>query len=341
MTALQRGDHALVIGIADYDGLRPLQGPTGDAERMALWLEKEGGVPGANIELLRSSPEGPRRPVLDEIDDALDRVLKEGKASGCARRLYVYFAGHGCAGEIEHLALLMANANLDHLNNSMNAGEYRTALATRVFPEQVYFFDCCRNYDPAVTGRGPSWTRTPDSPPVSGLTQVVLYAAGFTEFANERHLVYSERRGLFTEALLEGLRGAAAMYDARSGEGVVRTDRLIPYVRDRLDQMVRQERVRQHLWHRTEGTLTSLDVAMGVVPRTQSVQVRLPPGTSEIEVFDDRGTLVLRNTTYGSGRVEVHLEMAVFTIRAQPSGMSSEPVRVLPSEEPIVVEIEQ
>src|SRR3712207_8864066 len=50
MITPQRGDYALVVGIADYDGLRQLQGPTGDATRIAQWLEKGGGLPEANID---------------------------------------------------------------------------------------------------------------------------------------------------------------------------------------------------------------------------------------------------------------------------------------------------
>ena len=133
----------------------------------------------------------------------------------------------------------MANADLDRLNRAINAAEYRDALAQRLFPEQIYLFDCCRNYDRSVTGRGPEWTFDDSAEPMQDSIQVVLYAAGFTEYANERNLIYDHRRGLFTEALIEGLNGAAASGDLSGGDGIVSTTRLIPYLRDRLDQLTR------------------------------------------------------------------------------------------------------
>lgn len=71
-----------------------------------------------------------------------------------------------------------------------------------------------------------------------------MYAAGFHELASERNLIYSERRGLFTEALLEGLTGGAARRDPVTRQAEVTSDRLVAYVRDRLDQLTRQSPAR-------------------------------------------------------------------------------------------------
>jgi hypothetical protein len=325
-------DAALVIGISHYPSLRPLQGPVGDATRFADWLRGTGGLPAVNVELVVSDNIEPGRPILSEIDEAFDRIFNRARAWPEPRRLYVYFAGHGCSKAIDHLALLMANADLDRLNRAMNATEYREALSYRAFPEQIYLFDCCRNYDSTVTGRGPEWTAiNPDvSPPLTGLVQVVMYAAGFTEFANERNLIYSERRGLFTKVLLEGLAGAAAQHDLVSGQGIVTTDRLIPYVRDRLDELTRQENVRQHLWPVRLGA-RPLVLATGITPRHRTLQVDLPPGTTRLVMQPEQGgTGVDMEVPPGQTQVQVDLEMTVYNVAAQPSGVQ-ETIRILPT----------
>jgi hypothetical protein len=325
-------DFAVVVGIAHYPLLRSLEGPVLDAERVEGWLRTRAGLPSGNVELVTSSQQVEDRPILEEVDAAFNSVFAKTRAVGGARRLYVYFAGHGCSQSIEHIALLMANADQDRLNRAMNATEYRKVLAQRLFPEQVYLFDCCRNYDRSVSGRGPEWTFDPGAFPVPGLTQIVLYAAGFTEYANERHLLYSERRGLFTEALMEGLDGAAATLDQVTGRGMVTTERLIAYVRDRLDDLTQKERVptRQHLWAEPLGVPRSLVLGTGITPWTRQVDVTFPAGTTRVVVQDDRWQVqASHEVTAGQTSAVFDLELTSYTFTAQPSEMS-ETVRLLP-----------
>ena len=324
-------DFALVIGINHYPHLRSLAAAAKDAKRVAEWLQNRGGLPGSNIELVVSGEHPAERPILQEVDAAFDRIfaaagVKAREHPGWRpRRLYVYFAGHGCSQQISHIALLMANADFGWLNRALNATEYREVLATRTFPEQVYFFDCCRNYDLSVRGRGPEWTHDPSAAPIPGLTQVVLYAAGFTEYANERNLIYDERRGLFTEALLEGLNGAAA-----TPQGIVSTGRLSAYVEDRLDALTSLENVRQHMWRDTRGSSRELVIATEIQPWTQQLSVTLPAGTTRVVVSDDRGQpCVTQGVGVAATNPTFVLELAAYTVRAEPSGVSSE-VRLLP-----------
>jgi Caspase domain len=323
-------DAALIIGIAHYPWLRTLEGPVEDAERMAGWLRTHGRLADENVKLIVSSTEREGRPLLQEIDDAFADVFSKAAAHKTARRLYVYFAGHGCSQEIKHLALLMANANLDNLNRAVNATTYREALTQRLFPEQIYFFDCCRKYDNSIKGRDPEWTFDQSKPPLPDSIQVVLYAAGFTESANERHLIYSHRRGLFTEALLEGLNGAAAGVGERSS-GMVTTARLIPYVRDRLDELTRAEHVRQHMWHEIRGARDSLVLATGVTPWRQSVRVLVPQGTTRVQVLDSHDRLVEdRKVAPDQLSIDIELELTTYTLVAEPSGVTGPPIRLLP-----------
>jgi hypothetical protein len=159
-----------------------------------------------------------------------------------------------------------------------------------------------------------------------------LYAAGFTEYANERHLIYNERRGLFTEALLEGLRGAAATRDPVSDQGTVTTDRLIPYIHDRLNDLTRRENVRQHLWLDTLGVPRPLVLATGIDPWQQQVSVNVPPGTTQVVVQDDRlQTQAVLEMAVGQSSVVLNLELTSYTVTVEPAG-TSQTVRLLPGE---------
>ncbi len=322
-------DAALVVGIAHYPQLRSLQGPVRDAQRVADWLRGSTGLPTANLELVTSDTAKPGQPILDEIDNAFDRIFALAQSWPSTRRLYVYFAGHGCSRTIDHLALLMANANKDYINRSMNATEYRRALAYRLFPEQIYLFDCCRAYDYTVVGRGPEWTTDEAKEALPGLIQLVMYAAGVHELANERNLIYNDRRGLFTEALIEGLNGAAARRNPLTGQGEVTSERLISYVRDRLDQLTKNENLRQHAWLETRGIPRPLVLATGVTPRLVTLKVTVPRGTRRLVVQDEHNGLVLDKRISSSVAEVPELEMTGYTITAQPSG-AKKTIRVLP-----------
>jgi uncharacterized caspase-like protein len=322
-------DAALVIGIAHYPWLRSLEGPIRDANRFADWLRGPGRLPASNVKTVISDEATHGRPILDEIDAAFDCIFAQAEDWEAPRRLYIYFAGHGCSKEIDHVALLMANATETRIERAMNATEYRKALAKYLFPEQVYFFDCCRNYDSVVTGRGPELTVNPEAGPVIGLTQFVMYAAGFTQYANERHLVYSERRGLFTEALMEGLNGGAAMIDPLTREGVVTTDLLIPYVKDRLHELARQENVRQQLWQGAPYNPRRLVLATGIDPWRRRLPVRLPPNTTRLVVQDQLGGMVVDRPVSGETVEQLDLEMTQYTVTAEPSDARAT-IRMLP-----------
>lgn len=332
-------DAALVIGIAHYPWLNPLHGPVVDAKRVAEWLTTTGGLLEANVELILSDEVAEGHPILQEIDDAFDQIFERARSWDTPRRLYVYFAGHGCAQEIQHVALLMANANLNQLNRAMNATEYRNALAQRLFPEQVYMFDCCRNYDRSVTGRGPQWTFDRSVAPMQDSIQVVLYAAGFTQYAYERNLIYNHRRGLFTEALIEGLNGAAASGDLSGGDGIVSTARLIPYLRDRLDEMTQHENVRQDFWHEIHGARDRLVLATGVTPWRRTVTIDVPAGTRRLVLRDRDYTPVwVKEVAAGESSVEVELQLTEYTLTAEPGGASAA-IRLLAGD-PITVHLE-
>jgi hypothetical protein len=209
-------DHAVVVGIADYPKLDPLNGPENDARDFASWLEDPNGgaVPPGNIDLILSSdPVAPGmapspHPTMDKLDEAFERLIQASDQSGrCGRRLYVYLAGHGCAPTISEVGLLSATASPlrigDYLAGRMYADWFRQAA---FFDEVVWFMDCCRENYPRIPIRLPPWasiTSTHQSKYLYG------YATQHTQPSREGlDPATGQIRGLFTLALLAGLRDA-------------------------------------------------------------------------------------------------------------------------------------
>jgi hypothetical protein len=134
------------------------------------------------------------------------------------------------------------------------------------------------------------------------------------------------------ETLMEGLEGAAATLDQVTGLGMVTTERLIPYVRDRLDDLTGKERVptRQQLWSEPLGVPRSLVLATGITPWRKQVNVTLPPGTTRVVVQDDRWqTQATREVAPDERFVAFDLELTSYIFTAQPAG-TSKTVRLLP-----------
>jgi hypothetical protein len=284
-------DLGLVIGIERYPYLRSLEAPRRDAARFASWLVDEAGVPDTQVEcvLTREPPapgERPDRPVQDDIDDAFRRLQDAARqlvARGRRpRRLYVYFAGHGCSSIFGHLVLVMANASLEELGRSLDTESYQSGLLRQaLFPEQFFFYDCCRNYDNRVVGRIAPWSIS-DPPRGVKVKQFILYAAGFTEYAFERE-VSSDLSGLFTEALLAGLKGAAAQWSETTRGWVVTTSSLIRFAQARLDELASQKRLRQRLTPHINGD-TEWDIVVVSEPPYQMIAIPPVPNGAKIVV---------------------------------------------------------
>ena len=201
-------DHALVVGINNYQHLEDLAGPVNDADAFEKWLLSPtgGAVPAAHIKKLVSNNDGAGHPSTADIDARffqLQSGLQNPVPIRTGRRLYVFLAGHGYAPDIGETALLTADAASWALGFRIPARAYadwfrRAAL----FEEIVVFMDCCRDdygYGPL---RDPPWNL------VSRPNGVRLHTAMATKWArkaregrNQNGLV----QGLFTRALLAGL----------------------------------------------------------------------------------------------------------------------------------------
>ncbi len=213
-------DYAIVVGISKYPALGDLDGPEADAVDFYKWLvDPQGGnVPDddQHVTMLLSSkyPAAPAhlkaRPKVEDIEEVFDGYYVKGKDESTAGdRLYLYFAGHGFAPSLEDAALLMANAARGmtgyHLPGRKYANWFRQAA---FFKEVILFMDCCReSYQLSAPREVPYEKLNGDKP-------AKHYFAFATQWSRAtREGPWGENgttRGLFTLALLAGLRGGAA-----------------------------------------------------------------------------------------------------------------------------------
>lgn len=246
MTVNER-DFALVIGINRYAGLRTLEGAEQDAADFTAWLGDPdgGGVPEANVRTLIGSYDQQRaydqyRPVIGEIDQALDDFVHAcGTQQG--RRLYFYFAGHGIGTQPDEVALLLASARPDRLNDNFGVREFRNQFIDSArFKELIIFLDCCRELNEPLSVRSSALNLRRDERNAPHVQYLVVYATGYGARAFEPTSADRGGRGLLTQALLTGLGGKAA-----DDAGHVTADSLDSYVRKQIAVLARRNHLVQ------------------------------------------------------------------------------------------------
>lgn len=246
-------DYALVVGIDHYpefgEGGRPLRGAVGDATSFHAWLtqEPEGGkVPAANCHLITSEA-NPLKPLKHQVDAAFLAIRRAAEKNG-GRRLYFYFSGHGQSPAPEELFLCMADWSQDNRNAALKSSHYRS-VAQRCMPfqESYFFLDCCRVRSVGVTGQDASTTCAGAGAP--GRREFVAYATDHTDVAYEADAEPTAGpesppvAGHFTQVLLAGLRGGAAVTGGGATPSSLKLfiEREVPSLADKNQQ--RQEAV--------------------------------------------------------------------------------------------------
>lgn len=229
-------DYAVVIGIWAYPRLKDasLEGPVQDVSDFVHWLTApEGGnVPDNPARIIKIlTAEGPvePRPASEEIEGAFRRLRQlstdrrdAGKGPRLGRRLYVYFAGHGCMLNDE-TALLTARAEDEDPDHVAARLFGRHFIRAGVFDQIVLFKDCCRRPVFKVTLREPTYAALPAQPGEDART-FMGFAAQPRKVARE-YPIGGKVRGAFTTALLAGLRGGR-----READGSITTNSLADYV---------------------------------------------------------------------------------------------------------------
>ncbi|MBU0792162.1 MAG: hypothetical protein KKC55_17090 [Gammaproteobacteria bacterium] len=243
-------DYAIVIGIRRYPTLgtpyppgnpHDLQGPERDARAVNDWLADEagGGVPEANrlmvtsdmypdpfpTELVAGQERVAARPNVDELSGCFGWLIELYTSANklrLGRRLYVYFAGHGFGVADCDGGVYAANASPGIRHHFYVQNWFNWLYHNAYFDEFVLWMDSCS--DPILINGMPNTAPLADRQ-VEGFSQgrrFVVYAARHPLRSVERRMPDGEIRGVFTYALLEGLRGAASL-DPVTGRVTART----------------------------------------------------------------------------------------------------------------------
>ncbi len=311
--------YALVVGINTYPGLTDLGGPVNDAKNFRDWLvDPVGGhLPDDNVRLLLSDDGAvSARPLRDEIDDALlDLNAKAMNDIGASledfarSRLIIYVAGHGIMPGNGDGALLLANARKGAYSRNIELRAYADWYARAgLFAQVLVYADCCRNWYPQARGTPPTF----DDPgrPNGPVQYLIWYGTGPDEFAyeyTETSIPPDERRGYFTSALLDGLRGGAS---ARR-DGTLTAQALLLFVRVQVSKAVARSKKAVPQVVTVVGTLS--DAAhdpvlawLSAPTRAARVTIRFPANFAEpveLELPDD--TRLPGDPTAGPWTVEV------------------------------------
>jgi uncharacterized caspase-like protein len=249
----------VVVGIDRYpaiSGAETLSYARADAEMFHDWLisPSGGAVPEDNTKLLQD-PGGPlasRRgayPTQRHVNDVFakwhETVSAQAPPGGDEwerTRLYVYVAGHGYAPSDGVAAVLLADAADNQLGYHLEIKRYVDWLVECApFREVLVFSDCCRRrYENAALSSAPPFSTCKRNPPIE-IFSILGYASRMGESALEPMHPSSadDARGVFTGAVLDGLKGAAEY------RGKVTSSSLATYVRSSVMQRTERAPVPQ------------------------------------------------------------------------------------------------
>lgn len=228
-------DFALIIGINDYtpiqkSGLHTLNGAINDAHFMEEWMlnPNGGAMPAQNCFKIISEP-NPLKPIQEEVDIAITNIFSIIRNSAdTARRFYFYFAGHGLATltNMNDTALCLANWSEIRRNTALSSEAYKENIRQfGLFEEIIFIADCCRNTKINVNPLHPSFAPLMPNAAAAQTRMFVGYATQYQDSSFEIENGESEKRGVFTKVLIDGLNGAAV-----NSEGEINADKLRDYL---------------------------------------------------------------------------------------------------------------
>ena len=222
-------DFAILIGINEYprlgEGNTPatLAGPANDVAAVREWLmDPNGGNITDPSHIVAKTcptpmPASGAEPSVDALEQALIDLHTRAEQNGMhlGRRLYIFMSGHGFSPGRQRACLLAANAQENAMRNVHATGWLSWLQDSGYFREYVLWMDCCMNRISFLSAH---------DPPLQPVNARDPPSAGFVAFAAQRPLRAVERpfaedgnktHGVFTWALLKGLRGAAADANGR------------------------------------------------------------------------------------------------------------------------------
>ena len=220
-------DYAILVGISRYPnpGFSDLEGPRNDVALMEEWLRSPAGgeiedEPDRRhiIKLVTPEPyphqfEPDEAPPTHSEFERLFRRLVHSLDQLPARRLYLYFSGHGFSERKRHeahAAVYTADADDDFPMNIYGTRVAQIALRKGWFDEVVLVMDCCRDSEINRRPAEPTIDEAFDEGSATRGKLLAFYGAPFGGKAQERPIPQAGNRvhGLLTYALIKALREA-------------------------------------------------------------------------------------------------------------------------------------
>lgn len=294
-------DWAIVVGIQCYPALGDLGGPENDAHAFCDWLRDPtgGDVPKEQVRLIvtslwkapfrsvsRAKPTEERiREALEELQDIAQTNAARTGQRRVGRRLYLYMAGHGFAPGDNKTALLMANATKQRVGPPYHVLAEYTAdwfYHAGYFDEIVLFMDCCREiYSVPALNMPFKDEVAPDA--VERVKRFYVFSTKWSRLSRELPLADGTIHGVFTTALLEGLRGKAC---APHSGGQITTESLAEYLRTSMKAFLPPALLADPQVPKEPDipSFSNKFLVVTVPPAVYPVAIHLPPGSAGKEV---------------------------------------------------------
>lgn len=222
--------HALIVGVANYSGINSLpEAVLNDAKDIASILKSPDycAYDPANVRVLLD-----KDATLAGIRAALDEIAQ---ASTSDDTVVVYFSGHGAdlskyGGD--NAGLLPVDCDIAKLTDTaLGAAEFSTKLKAITAARLVVILDACHS---GGAGAVKALQRVQFGVDVKTLADLAV-GRGRVFMASSRRdqvsvIAHGARNSVFTEHLLDGLRGKAAA----PGEALIRVFQLFSYVSEKV-----------------------------------------------------------------------------------------------------------
>jgi len=348
---MAKEDRAIVVGIQRYPGLSDLEGPENDAKAFYDWIvsPQGGDVPPDNVAFILSSKfpaanlPGSAEPAaatlqaaFDVLQDLAEQSRKEGNGLRVGRRLYIYLSGHGCAPRFNDSALLAANATPTragyHILGRLYADWF---LRSNFFDEAILFMDCCRESYPQTPPNVPPYIDITGQNAMDKARAFYGFGTKWSRLSRERKMADGLVHGVFTSALLEGLKGAAC---------------------DPVDGRVTAASLGNYLYANMKNFLSAADLEDPEIPKEPDLEydkdpqsplvfttvtvpdypvtINLPPTTAgkTIEIKDGKLTTV-QSTIAAPPQLSLRLKRGIYLAQILAAGLQTAPFEVNGTEE--------
>lgn len=218
-TELKKGLKAIIIGVEKYTHYPVrcyLPGAKGDALRIAEFLQKDWGMKPEDVHVFTGDEENGAVDYQKTLDE-IRRICADEVSSD--NNLLFYFAGHGT--EINGDSYLLMSDYASHLNPKERENKIKMQILNDIVKEcqakiKIRIFDCCHCGETIVRD-GLDDMAVEEVMTERMLDDFMGKGNGWITFCscNVNESAYDiAGHGIFTDALLEGLRGKA-----RRGEG--------------------------------------------------------------------------------------------------------------------------